>query len=208
MLFAELHQIRQAGHGAVGIEDFADQTRRREAGEAGEIDAGFGVAGAAEDAAVFGSERIDMAGLDELARGGFRIGQELDGAGAIVGADAGGDAVGGIDGHGEVGAGAFTVVVDHALEAEFARRAPCVQGTQMSRARVELVMKLTSSGVTFFGGHDEVAFVFAVGVIRDDDHAAGADFLQDVFDGIKLRRGGHAVHFHCSGPAFKPGEWW
>ena len=41
-------------------------------------------------------------------------------------------------------------------------------------------------------GHDEVAFVLAVRVIHDDDHAPGADVLDDAFDGIEgvLQGGG------------------
>ena len=36
-------------------------------------------------------------------------------------------------------------------------------------------MKLIASGVTFVGGHRQVAFVLAVLVVDDDDHPAGAD---------------------------------
>ena len=37
-------------------------------------------------------------------------------------------------------------------------------------------------GSDFFGGHGEVAFVLAVFVVNDDDHAAGADLVERGFD--------------------------
>ena len=48
-------------------------------------------------------------------------------------------------------------------------------------------------GGDFFGGHDEVAFVLTVFVVGDDDHAPGAEFGEDVFDGVKLWSFGHWV---------------
>ena len=53
-----------------------------------------------------------------------------------------------------------------------------------------VIMKLTVSGVTLLGGADEIAFVFAVLGIDDDDHPAVADGLDGFFDGGKTA--GHA----------------
>ena len=47
-------------------------------------------------------------------------------------------------------------------------------------------------GRDFFGGHGEVAFVFAVLVVDENDHAALADFLDSFFDGGEFRRVSHA----------------
>ena len=55
-------------------------------------------------------------------------------------------------------------------------------------------MKLTAAGVTNSRGHDEITFIFAVGVVHDDDHPAFAKVGNDGFDGIKRL-------FHSAGPA-------
>ncbi len=46
-LACERHQLRQARHAPVLVEHLADHARRREAGQAGQVDRGLGVAGAA-----------------------------------------------------------------------------------------------------------------------------------------------------------------
>jgi hypothetical protein len=43
------------------------------------------------------------------------IGQQADGVGAIGGADAGGDALGGIDGDSEIGPESLAILRDHAF---------------------------------------------------------------------------------------------
>ena len=43
-------------------------------------------------------------------------------------------------------------------------------------------MNATASGVTLLGGHDQVAFVLAVLVVEDHDHASGAQLREYVFD--------------------------
>ena len=175
----------QPGHMAIGLEDFAQDAGGLEAGEPGEIDAGFGMARAAQNAAIPGAQREDVAGLDEIVRRGLGVHEELDGARAVRGADAGGHAFGGVHGYGEIRAITFPIFQDHALQAELggaffgdgrANQAATVGGHEIH-----------GGGGYFLGGHYQIALVFAVSVVRDDDHAAGADFLDGVFDGIKLR---------------------
>ena len=101
--FLELDEVGDAGHGAVVFEDLADDGAGFQAGEDGEIDGGLGVAGAFEDTAGTGAEGEDVTGLDEVVGGGRGIGKEFDGVGAVGGADAGGDALCGVDGYGERG---------------------------------------------------------------------------------------------------------
>ena len=48
-----------------------------------------------------------------------------------------------------------------------------------------VAMKLIASGVIEFGGHGEVAFIFAIFVVDDDQHAAGAKLLDGFGDGRK-----------------------
>ena len=59
-----------------------------------------------------------------------------------------------------------------------------VVGTQIS-PRPNLAMKLTAAGVTNCAGHDQIAFVLAVGIIHDDDHFAVAEVGDDGFDAVE-----------------------
>ena len=63
---AELHEIGNAGHGAIFVHDLADDTGGDESGHAGEVDGGFGLAGADEDSTFARAERKDMSGAREI----------------------------------------------------------------------------------------------------------------------------------------------
>ncbi len=84
-----------------------------EAGQPRQIDRGFSMTAPLQHAAGLGSQRKNMARLHQVARLGFRIGQQADGLRAILGADAGGDVMRGIDRNGEVGFKTFTVIEHH-----------------------------------------------------------------------------------------------
>ena len=53
------------------------------------------------------------------------------------------------------------------------------------QAAAELGHEVDGFRRDFFGGHGEVAFVFAVFVVDQDDHAAVANFFDGFFDGGK-----------------------
>ena len=176
---AELAELRHAGHGAILIHDFADDAGGVESGEAGEVDGGFGLAGADEHAAFAGAEGEDVAGAGEVVRAGFGIDGGEDGVGAVGGGDAGGDAFAGIDGLAEGGAEIRRVVGRHQGEA---------QGVAALRSEGEADEsaavgghEIDDFGRDFFRGDGEVAFVFPVLIVDDDEHAAGADLL----DGLR-----------------------
>jgi hypothetical protein len=118
VLFLEFEEIGQARHGAVVLDDLAEDAGGIEACKTCEVDRGFGVAAALENAAGFGAKRKNVAGLDKVAGLRFGVGEEADGFRAVLGADAGGDVVRGVDGDGEVGFETLAVVEDHAIEAE------------------------------------------------------------------------------------------
>ena len=68
MLAAKFVELRDAGHGAVFVHDFADDGGGVQPGDAREIDAGFGLTGADEYAAVAGAQRKDVAGTSQILR--------------------------------------------------------------------------------------------------------------------------------------------
>ena len=97
VFFTEPHQLRQTRHRAVVMQNFAEHPGRLQSGHGGQINCRFGVTSAAQDAAVFCSQRKDMAGLHEIIRLGNGIGDDLNCSRPIVRADAGRHAVRGID---------------------------------------------------------------------------------------------------------------
>ena len=104
VLPAEFDELRHAGHGAVFVHDFADDAGGIEAGDAREVHAGFGLAGANEHAAVARAQREHVAGARKILRLGLGIDGGKNRDGAVGGADAGGDAEARVDGFAEGGA--------------------------------------------------------------------------------------------------------
>ena len=72
----------------------------------------------------------------------------------------------------------FAIALDHALKAELAGTGfgdgNTYEATCMRDHKVDV------SGGDLLGGNDNVAFVFAVGVVGDDDHASAANVGNDV----------------------------
>ena len=96
---------------------------RVEAGHAGDVDGRLGVAGADQHAAVLGHQREDVARRDDVVHALGRVDGDGDGVGPVVGGDAGGDALAGLDGDGEGGAVAGLVVAGHRRQAQLRARA-------------------------------------------------------------------------------------
>ena len=184
VLNRKLHQVGEAGHGAVVVHDFAADASRLEPGETREIDGCFRVAAALQDAAWLGLEREDVARLNEVLRSGIGIDQHADDSGAVGGTDTGGDAVGGIDGDGEGGFLALAVLQDHALKAELL--SPLVGNGGTNEPTRMHHHEVNGFGGDFFGGHDEITLIFPARVIGDNDHLTLADIRQHCFNCVKL----------------------
>ena len=103
MVLGEGDEVRQPRHGAVVVHDLADHGGRVQAGHAGDIDRGLGVAGAHQRAALAGQQREDMAGRDDVVAGAVGVDRDGDGLRAVGGGDAGGDALARLDRDGEGG---------------------------------------------------------------------------------------------------------
>ena len=121
VLGGELHQVGQPGHGAVFAHDLAQHRGGREAREPREVAAGLGVPGAHQHAAILRDQRKHVSGLDDVGRGRPCRAGRADGERAVVRRDAGGDALGRLDGGGEIGAVARAVFAHHRPQAQ-ARR--------------------------------------------------------------------------------------
>ena len=160
----------------VVVDDFADDACGNEAGHAGKIDGRFGLSGANEHAAAAGAEGEDVSGTGEVVGRGIRVDGDLDGVGAVVGGDAGGDALAGLDGFSKRGAEAGGVLLGHGTEAE-------VVGALLGESEADEAASVAGHEVDGLGGDElggegEVTFVFAVFIVDDDDHASGTNLLE------------------------------
>ena len=168
---AELDEVGNAGHCAVFIHDLADDPGGNEAGHAGEIDGGFGLAGAYQYPSLAGAEGEDVAGTGEVVGAGVGADRYLDGVGAVGGGDAGSDAFAGLDGLREGGAEARGVVLRHGAEAHVV--CAFLGEGEADEAAAEAGHEVDGFGGAELGGEGEVAFVLAVLVVDEDDHATG-----------------------------------
>ena len=81
---------------------------------------------------------------------------------------------------------ALAVVEHHALDAELLEALR--RGGNADEAAAELGHEVDRLGRGLLGGHDQVALVFAIGVVDDDDHFAARDVAQHRLDGVKFAR--------------------
>ena len=169
----ELDELGQARHRAILVEDLADDTARVQAGEGGEVDRGFGVAGALEDATRAGEQREDVAGLHECFGLGLRVGEDRDGLRAVVGRDAGGNPFGGVDGHREGGALRLAVLRHHLGDAQAAQL--MLDGRDADEASRVTDHHVDGLRGGLGGRHHEVALVLAVLVVGHDDELPGGN---------------------------------
>ena len=173
-------QVGHSRHGAVVVHDLADHGRRLQAGEAREVDAGLGLAGALEHAARRRDEREDVAGLHDVVGPALGVDGHLDGARAIGRRDAGGHPVARLDRLREGGLEARRVLGHHGPQVElFAALRGEREADQAAAVGRHEVDRL---GRDELGRHGEVAFVLAALVVADHDHAAGADVGQGFVD--------------------------
>ena len=178
--FAELDEVGNAGHGAVFVHDLADDAGGDEAGHAGEVDGSFGLAGADEDSAFAGAEGKDVAGTGKVVGRRVRVDGYLNRMGTVGCGDAGGDAFAGLDGLGERGAEARGVVLGHGTEAHVVG-ALFGEG-EADESAAEAGHEVDGFGGAELGGDGEVAFVFAVFVVDEDDHATGFELFEGFGD--------------------------
>ena len=183
----EGNEIGQAGHGAIIVHDLTDHARRVEPGEARDVHGGLGVASANQHAAITRDKREDVARVDDMLWPLGTIDSDRDGAGAISGGYAGGDALLGLDRDREGGAMASAVVLRHQGQAKL----PDALGGQRQADQATTKARHEVDGVRrrHLGGDDEVALILPVLVVDKDEHPAVAGLLDDRLDGGERRAG-------------------
>ena len=158
-------------HRAVVVHDLADDAGRVEAGEAGQVDRGLGLARCA------GGRRRARArsgktwpGWTRSAGRRGRVDRDLDRVRAVVRGDAGRHALARLDGDGEGGAERRLVLLGHLAQAELvAALLGEAEADQPARVRDHEVDRL---GRRELRGDRQVALVLAVLVVDDDDELA------------------------------------
>ena len=126
-------------------------------------------------------------GRDDVLRPARRVDRHRDGARAVGGRDAGGDALARLDRDGEGGLVARAVVLRHQRQAELLD--PLAGQRQADQAARVLGHEVDRFGRGALRRDDEVALVLAVLVVDQDEHPALAGFLDDVLGrGLHLAR--------------------
>ena len=191
VLFGKAFQVFTAGHGAIVVHDLADHTGWLATGQGGQVTGGFGVAGTAQYTAGIRHQREDMARLNQVRRLGIARYGSLYGAGAVSGRDAGGDAFTGFDRQRELGAEAGGVLLNHQRQAQLFATLP--GHGHADQAAAEPRHKVDGFRRAVFCCHYQVAFVFAIFVVHQDNHLALTDIFDYLFNTVQCHTVPHPV---------------
>ena len=190
-LLGEFHQFRSPGHGTVIAHDLAADAHRLQSCQPAQVRSGFRMARTPEHPAFPAAEGEHMARPPEVFRFGAFIGAFLDGVGPFHGRDPGSSVLV-VDGYGKGSFMVVRVVGHHRFHLE-----PVQDGTVAGHADQALGMGGHEVDVVrshVLRTHDQIPFIFPVGVIGDQDHFAGTDVRNGLFDGIKLKFFIHGFH--------------
>jgi hypothetical protein len=180
MIFGDDFQIGQASHRAVYVHDFADNAGLGEAGHPGKVNGGFGLPRADEHTAVLGAQREHVPRPGEVFGVSVGVGERNGGRCAICNGDTR-SAVGDVDGDGEGGLMAGGIAINHHVESKGCE-AFCAH-RDADEASAVGCHEINGGRGGELGRHNEIAFVFAVLVIYDDDDFAVLDVLDSLFNG-------------------------
>jgi hypothetical protein len=165
-------EVVEPRHRPVVLHDLADHARGIEPREPRDVDRRLGMAGADQHAAVARDQREDVAGGDDRAPVLRRVDRDRDGARAIRRRDAGGDAFARLDRDGERGLVPRAVVARHQVEPELVDA--LLGHREADQPAAELRHEVDRVGRRHLRGDDEVAFILAILVVDEDEHAAVA----------------------------------
>ena len=104
------------------------------------------------------------------------VGADLNGAAAVVGGDASGDAVAGVEVVGEGGGGRVEVHAGKQFEAQPVGVRPGERRRKPAAGVAD--HEVDGGGRDGLRGHHEIALVLAVLVVHQDDHPAGPEFVE------------------------------
>jgi len=181
MLLGENLELGHAGHGPVVVHDLTDHARLAGSSHAGQVHGAFGLAAAHEHAAVLGPQGEDVAGSVQIRGLGIRCCGGLDRAAAVCCTDTRGHACYSLDRDREgrfEGAGVVTGLgFQLQLVANGAGHGHTDQPTAFPGHEVHGLWG------DELGQHGQIALVFTIGVVDQNDHFALAEILEGFGDG-------------------------
>ena len=180
VLLGKGYELRHTCHGAVLVEYFDEAGSRLHTGEPGQVNGGFGVAGAGQYAAVLGVEGVDVSRAAETFGAHVGIGQGADGSGAVMAADACGATFQQVDGHGERSAQHTRVGLYLVLQSQLSAALVGNRGAEHAASVVQ--HEVHGFGRDQFGSHNQVALVLAVLIVHDNDKLSVFEVLYCLFD--------------------------
>ena len=138
------------------------------------------MAGPLQHPAVAGADREDVARGGNIVGRGLRVDGGFDRMGPVMGGNAGGNPFTRLDRHGEAGLEFRGIARDHLGQREAVDNRPFQRKADQPAA-------IQGHEIDDFRRHrrrrdNEIAFIFAVFVIDQDKHAAGAGLFDDLID--------------------------
>jgi hypothetical protein len=112
------------------------------------------------------------------------VGHHANGFRAIGGADARRNVFRRIDGGLEIRFEGLAIVRNHPLNSKLLQ--PFRSGRHANQPAPELRHEVHRLRCDVFSGHDQIAFVFAIGIVDQDDHFAALDVGDYTLNGVKL----------------------
>jgi len=183
----ELDQVVAPRHGSVFLQNFADDAGRLQTREPRKIHRAFSLPGAHQHAAVARTQRIDVAGRDELGAARVFTNRRKNCDRAVLRRDSRARRAARSDRSRERGAERSLVVADHHAEPEPVD--PLRRHRQANEAAPELRHEVDRLGGGFFRRHAQVALIFALLIVHHDDHVAATSFLERFLDRNERRAG-------------------
>ena len=189
---AKLYQFGQTGHRAVVVHDFHQCAGRIKPRQFTEVDGCFRMTRAAQHAIVLGVEGVNVTWTAKGLRCGCRVGQRTDGGGTVVGRDTGGAAFQLVNGNGEGGSQYRGVVLHLMGQVQFFATADGDGGTEYATGIFQ--HEVHHLRRYLFSGTYQVALVFAVFIVNNNDELSLAEIVDGLVDGVQFDSFVHIIY--------------
>jgi len=170
-------------HGAVVVHDFADHAGGIEPGDASQINGSLCLPCAHQHASIARSQRINMPGPGQIVRLGVGVGSRKNGGRPVPRAGARRRTALRVDRLAERSAECGGVARRNRLQVEFL--AALFGEREADQAAPIFGHEIDGLRCDFFRRHGQIAFVFAVFIVNEDNHPPLADLLDRLFDACK-----------------------
>ena len=176
-------QISSPGHGAIVIHDFDNHGRRFKAAHAGQVATGLRMSRTTQYATRLGLEGKDMPRLHNILGPGITGHRHLYRPGAVSRRDPGGNTLGRFNGYGKIGAMARLVGIHHQGQVQLS--AAILGEGQADQPAAVGGHKINIFRANHGRSHNQIAFIFTILVVHENDHFPLADIGNQFFDSIQ-----------------------